>query len=42
MDLRPFSSLVAMPCMIDRAEGPARLSSEDINEGREEIRKLLP
>ena len=42
MDLRPFTSLVAMLCMIDRTEGPARFSSEAINEGREENRKLLP
>jgi len=42
MDLRPFTSLVAMLCMIDRTEGPARFSSEAINEGREESRKLLP
>lgn len=42
MDLRPFTSLVAMLCMIDRTEGLARCSSEAINEGREEHRKLLP
>jgi len=42
MDPRPFTSLVAMLCMIDRTEGLARFSFEDINEGREEIRKLLP
>ena len=42
MGLRPFTSPVAILCMIDRPEGPARFSFEDINEGREEIRKLLP
>ena len=42
MDLCPFTSLVAMLCMIDRSEGPARFSSEAIKEGREEHRKLLP
>ena len=42
MDLRLFTSLVPMLCMIDRTEGPARFLSEAINEGREEHRKLLP
>ncbi len=38
---RSLTSLVAILCMIDRTEGPARFSFEDI-EGREEFRKLLP